>query len=332
MSTMSGITLVFGRPFVPTTFGENVVCVQACRKRLAARVAAGPPSSSSIADSSSSAAVISSSSPSDATCPRHSSWKRGVGPVLGEARHDLGGRDQGVVEPYGIDPWPGVPRTRSRRQATPFSPTDHVDAATALVAVVQPAALGQQVVAADRVGCSLGHPAGAVGAARPPRRRRRSRAGRPSGGSRGRTSDRNTTAIDDVRLSMSTAPRPHTSTVDQLAAERVVTPAVGVHRHDVGVAHQAQRRAPRDRCPGCGRRTRPGPASAPTARCRRRSPRRRSAARRRCGSRNPTRRVPSLTHWLRISVCSSSTVSPVRSEAMRSSLAAIPTRNRNRDS
>ncbi len=25
--------------------------------------------------------------------------------------------------PYGIEPWPGVPFTRSRRHATPFSPT-----------------------------------------------------------------------------------------------------------------------------------------------------------------------------------------------------------------
>ena len=37
------------------------------------------------------------------------------------------------------------------------------------------------------------------------------------------------------------AAAPHLA-VDQLAAERVAGPAVGVHRHDVGVAHQAQRR------------------------------------------------------------------------------------------
>ena len=30
--------------------------------------------------------------------------------------------------------------------------------------------------------------------------------------------------------------------VDDLAAERIAPPAVGVHRHDVGVAHQQQRR------------------------------------------------------------------------------------------
>ena len=46
---------------------------------------------------------------------------------------------------------------------------------------------------------------------------------------------------------------------------------------------------------------------------RRPGPRRRTAARRRCGSRDPESGVPSLTHWLRINVCSSSTVAPVRS-------------------
>ena len=65
----------------------------------------------------------------------------------------------------GIEPWPGVPRTRSRRQATPFSPTVTPIAGCLRRAVVQAAALGQQVVAADRVGVVVGHPAGAVGAA-----------------------------------------------------------------------------------------------------------------------------------------------------------------------
>ena len=117
---------------------------------------------------------------------------------------------------------------------------DHVDAATALVAVVQTAALGQQVVAADRVGVLVGDPARAVGAA-----------GLLVGDGE----------VEQVALGPEAAPHeraehdrhrrrevehvdraaaPHLA-VDQLAAERVVPPAGGVDRHDVGVTHQAQR-------------------------------------------------------------------------------------------
>ena len=41
---------------------------------------------------------------------------------------------------------------------------------------------------------------------------------------------------------MSTAPRPHTKPSTTSAAERVAAPAVGVHRDDVGVAHEHERR------------------------------------------------------------------------------------------
>jgi hypothetical protein len=107
---------------VATTFGENVVCVQACRKRWAPGFGR-PASSSSIADSSSIAAVVSSSRPSDATCPRQSSWKRGVGRYSARRDTTLAALTSALSEPYGIDPWPGVPRSRNRRHATPFSPT-----------------------------------------------------------------------------------------------------------------------------------------------------------------------------------------------------------------
>ena len=93
---------------------------------------------------------------------------------------------------------------------------------------------------------------------------------------------------------MSTAPRPHTSVtpsgdVDDLAAERIVDPAGGVHRHHVGVAHQAQRRCvgiaaldpPDDRHP-TRRRLEPLDQHARALRCR-------SAARRRCA---PPRPIP----------------------------------------
>ena len=50
------------------------------------------------------------------------------------------------------------------------------------------------------------------------------------------------TAIDAVRFSMSTAPRPHTSPSMSSPPNGSWLPVVGVHRHDVGVAHQQQRR------------------------------------------------------------------------------------------
>jgi hypothetical protein len=50
----------------------------------------------------------------------------------------------------------------------------------------------------------------------------------------------NATAIDAVRLSMSTAPRPPHLAVDELAAEGVPAPPVGVDGHHVGVAHEEQ--------------------------------------------------------------------------------------------
>ena len=70
---------------------------------------------------------------------------------------------------------------------------------------------------------------------------------------------------------MSTAPRPQTSSTP--SALRISSPpngsrapAVGVHRHDVGVAHQAQARRRRVAALDAGRRTTPDPASAPSAR------------------------------------------------------------------
>ena len=56
-------------------------------------------------------------------------------------------------------------------------------------------------------------------------------------------SRRNATAIDEVRLSMSMAPRPQTSPSIDLATEGVVAPSVGIHGDDIGVAHETQRRS-----------------------------------------------------------------------------------------
>ena len=48
-------------------------------------------------------------------------------------------------------------------------------------------------------------------------------------------------AIDDVMLSMSMAPRPHTSPSMSSPPNGSWRPSLLVHRHDVGVAEQAQR-------------------------------------------------------------------------------------------
>ena len=106
------------------------------------------------------------------------------------------------------------------------------------------AVLGDDVVAADGVALVLGEPPGAqraagllVGdgeeqerAARPaPRRRQASRRHRHRGGE-----------VEHV----DGAPTPHHA-VDELAAERVALPALGIDRHDVGVAHEHQGRGGR---------------------------------------------------------------------------------------
>ena len=57
-----------------------------------------------------------------------------------------------------------------------------------------------------------------------------------------RASARNATAIVAVRLSMSTAPRPHTSPSTTSPPNGSRLPAVGVRGHDVGVTHEQQRR------------------------------------------------------------------------------------------
>ena len=58
---------------------------------------------------------------------------------------------------------------------------------------------------------------------------------------------------------MSTAPRPHTSPSTISPPNGSRCQPSGVHRHDVGVAHQQQRRRVRDRCPRCARRGSRGP-------------------------------------------------------------------------
>ena len=93
--------------------------------------------------------------------------------------------------------------------------------------MVETAALGQQVVAADGVGVLVGDPSRAVGAAR-------LLVGDGEvqqvalGAEAALHSERKTTAIDAVRLSMSTAPRPHTS-------PSISSPPNGSCRHPAGL-------------------------------------------------------------------------------------------------
>ena len=109
------------------------------------------------------------------------------------------------------------------------------------LAVVETAALGQQVVAADRVGVLVGDPARAVGAARllVGDREVEQVALGPEAAPHERAEDDRHRRREVEHVDRAAAPH---LAVDQLAAERVVPPAGGVDGHDVGVAHQAQRR------------------------------------------------------------------------------------------
>ena len=141
----------------------------------------------------------------------------------------------------GREPWPGVPCTISRRQLPPFSPTVTLQRVAGLGRDRHAAALGDDVVALHRVGVMLDQVPGAqesagllVGhrqvdqrAARLPVALRQ-----PAHGHRHRRGE-----VEHV----DGAAAPHDA-VHQLGAERIALPAGGVHRHDVGVAHQQQRR------------------------------------------------------------------------------------------
>ena len=72
---------------------------------------------------SSSACFSSSGTFSDSTRAGHSSWNRGAGRYSARRCTTAAALTSALSMRNGIEPWPGVPRTRSRRQATPFSPT-----------------------------------------------------------------------------------------------------------------------------------------------------------------------------------------------------------------
>ena len=163
-------------------------------------------------------------------------------PVDRQAAHHLGGLDQRVVR---AERHRAVGRGAGDAQPPPGDALlagVHRDAAHAVLADGGPSTdLGEHEVAGDRVPVVLAHPlrtpsaAGFLvghaevdqGALRPPARA-------------GQLAERHGLRRGDVEH-VDRAAAPHLA-VDQFTAERILRPAVGVHRDDVGVAHQAQRR------------------------------------------------------------------------------------------
>ena len=142
---------------------------------------------------------------------------RGRRPVVGEPLDHPGRLDERVVA-CGTAPSRDrvCPARVRRRHATPFSATLIPMNGASGGPGVQTAVLGEHVVGPDRVGMVVGHPAGAVRAAGllvgdPEVDQIAGRAEAPT--ARWSARCRKATAIDAVRLSMSTAPRPHTSAV-----------------------------------------------------------------------------------------------------------------------
>ena len=273
MSTQSGITLVFIRdcPPPPMVLHENVVCVHAWRCAPGRRRVAVARESRRSAPRR--AAPLGR--------PRRGRASRPcVGPqlveprrraVLADALDDRGRRHQRVV---------GLERRRAvaRRAAHAQTPPGHAlladvdgDVRLLLRAAVQAAVLGQHVVGREsrRV---RGRPSTASrGRCPTPRRRRRSRSGRRVGRNPVAARCRKATAIDAVRLSMSTAPLPHTSPSTSSPPNGIARPAALVDRHDVGVAHQAQARRRRVAALDAGDQRGAARASARSARRRARS-------------------------------------------------------------
>ena len=240
-------------------------------------------------------------------------------PVVGDARHDLGRGDERVVRAVRHRAVPGRAAHAEPAPRDALLAHRHVDAAMALAAVVETAALGEQVVAADRVGVLVGDPARTVRAA-----------GLLVGDGE----------VDEVALRPEAAPherpehdrhrRREVEHVDRAAAPHLVlalglrissppngscrqpsaftgTTSVWPMRHSFGaVGSVPGMRATNEARPGVGSQRSMSTPAPSTYVCST------SALRVSC----PDSAVPSLTHSLRISVCSSSTVSPVRSFAI----------------
>ncbi len=184
-STQSGITLVFIRARRRSCWARTWCACRrggargapACGRRVEARRRSRAGSSS--------ACLVSSSRPERVDpLAVHSSWKRGAGRYSASRCTTAAAFTSALSARNGIEPWPG--RAAHPQPAPGDALLADVDRDVRRLGrtAVQAAALGQHVVGADRVGLVVGHPLQRRGRCPTPRRRRRSRSGRPSGGSR----------------------------------------------------------------------------------------------------------------------------------------------------
>ena len=172
---------------------------------------------------------------------RQVSWICGGGLVLGEALHDVGGRDEGVV---GLVRLAAVARGAPHPQLHPAAALlrhDHRELDARGARDRDAAALGDDVVGPHRIGLVVHE---VPGAERPERLlvghrqvHERALGAEPAAGEVLRGHGHRRREVEHV----DGAAAPHLA-VDELAAERVVAPSIRVRGHDVRVTHQQQRR------------------------------------------------------------------------------------------
>ena len=140
----------------------------------------------------------------------------------------------------GVDAWPGVPLTRSVAHQRALLAHDDRELVARGRRDREAARFGDDVVALHRVALVLDEMTGAVGAQGllVGDGQVHQVAGRAEAGRR-QVLERHRHRRGEVQH-VDRAAAPHLA-VDELAAERVAPPAVGVDRHDVGVTHEHQR-------------------------------------------------------------------------------------------
>ena len=207
-STTSGMVLVFWPPCA--TLGEIVVCAQASARR------ASPGSSVAIASSTRAGSlqrrpqVVGKVEAGELGRPQV--VEAGHAPVLRQAAHHLGRGHERVVRPVRHRPVAGRSADPQAQPGEALLGDADGDAPHAVgTGRRPPAGLGEHVVGPDGVPVLRRSGTRPPTARRLPRRRRRSRSATPRGRNPSVASRRKATAIDDVMLSMSMAPRPHTS-------------------------------------------------------------------------------------------------------------------------
>ena len=173
---------------------------------------------------------------------RHVSCTTVAGRYSDEPAHHLGRGHERVVGAERLARVAGRARHRDAAPVRTLLTHDHRQPRTGGAGHLEAAGLGDHVVGHHRVALVVDEMARAPRCRAPPRRRPRGTRACPSARSRAAASRLNATAIDAVRFSMSTAPRPQISSSTRSPPNGARRPAVGVRGHDVGVAHQQQRR------------------------------------------------------------------------------------------